>query len=180
MNINTDSVNLTAESTCASNLEAVIKAMEAVFESAPYGIDHTMKVLDNARRIIKEENVNSQSAHIVELAAILHDIGALEALRKHGNMEGHFQELEGVPVAMEILQRQNYEQPVIDRVCYIVGNHHTPENIDGMDFQILWEADLIENMQVMDCIKDKEKLKQFISENFKTQAGKVLASNKYK
>jgi response regulator RpfG family c-di-GMP phosphodiesterase len=180
MNMNTDSAKLTTESTCASNLEAVIKAMETVFESAPYGIDHTMNVLNNARQIIREEKINSQSAHIVELSAVLHDIGALEAMRKHGSMEGHLQELEGVPVAKEILQRQNYEQSVIDRVCYIVGNHHTPENIDGMDFRILWEADLIENMQVMDCIKDKEKLKQFISENFKTQAGKALASNKYK
>ncbi|MBK5721802.1 HD domain-containing protein [Dysgonomonas sp. Marseille-P4677] len=154
--------------------------METVFESAPYGIDHTMKVLDNARQIIKEEKISSLSAHIVELSAVLHDIGAMKAMWKHGSMEGRFQELEGVPVAKEILQRQNYEQSVIDRVCYIVGNHHTPENIDGMDFQILWEADLIENMQMMDCIKDKEKLKHFISENFKTQAGKVLASNKYK
>jgi hypothetical protein len=44
-----------------------------------------------------------------------------------------------------------------------------------MDFQILWEADLIENMQVMEVIKDAVLLKQFISDNFKTDSGKDLA-----
>ena len=30
----------------------------------------------------------------------------------------------------------------IDRICFIIGNHHTdPSKIDGLDFQIQWEAD---------------------------------------
>jgi HD superfamily phosphodiesterase len=58
--------------------------MQAVFSSVPAGIDHTLKVLENARQIIRAEKLNWQSAVIVELAAVLHDIGALEAQRKHG------------------------------------------------------------------------------------------------
>lgn len=164
----------------AVKLEAVIKAMEAVFESVPYGIDHTMKVLDNARQIIKEEKADRlKYGVIIELSAVLHDIGAIEAQKKHGSMEGCFQELEGAPIAMDIMQKQNYEQSIINRVCYIIGNHHTPENIDGIDFQILWEADLIENMQVMDCIRQEATLKQFIADNFRTESGKRIARNKY-
>lgn len=165
----------------ATKLEAVIKTMEIVFESVPYGIDHTMKVLDNARQIITEEKTDRlKYGVIIELAAVLHDIGAIEAQKKHGSMEGHFQELEGVPIAAEIMQEQNYEQSIIDRVCYIVGNHHTPENIDDIDFQILWEADLIENMQIMDCIQNEVTLKQFVANNFKTQTGKNIALNRYR
>ena len=33
-------------------------------------------------------------------------------------------------------------------------NHHAPSKIDGLDFQIQWEADLLENLTVMD--KEKE------------------------
>jgi hypothetical protein len=48
-----------------------------------------------------------------------------------------------------------------------------------MDFQILWEADLIENMQVMEVIKDTGALKQFIADNFKTDSGRDLAFQKH-
>jgi HD superfamily phosphodiesterase len=164
----------------AEQLNPVIEDMRAVFSSVPYGIDHTLNVLDNARQIIKAEKTNWQSAVIIELSAVLHDIGAVEAQKKHGSMEGRFQEMESPAVASGIMKKYDYEQPIIDRVCFIVGNHHTSEKIDGMDFQILWEADLIENMQVMeDVIRDAEQLKQFISDNFKTESGKKLAFHKY-
>jgi HD superfamily phosphodiesterase len=164
----------------AEKLNPVIEDMRAVFSSVPYGIDHTLNVLDNARQIIKEEKLNWQSAVIVELSAVLHDIGAVEAQRKHGSMDGCFQERESPAVATGIMEKHGYGQSIIDRVCFIVGNHHTPEKIDGTDFQILWEADLIENMQVMeDIIKNAGLLKQFVSDNFKTESGKKLASHRY-
>jgi hypothetical protein len=164
----------------AEKLNPVIEDMRAVFSSVPYGIDHTLKVLENARQIIKAEKTNWQSAVIIELSAVLHDIGAIEAQKKYGSMEGCFQEQEGPAIARNILEKYDYEPAIIDRVCFIVGNHHTLEKIDGMDFQILWEADLIENMQVMeDIIRDAEQLKRFISDNFKTESGKKLAFHKY-
>src|SRR5690606_32198438 len=117
---------------------------------------------ENAQTIAKKENIDVSTQKVIELSAVLHDIGSVEALRKYGSMEGHLQEQEGVPIARNILSEHNYEPFVIERVCYIVGNHHTPEKINGKDFQILWEADLIENMQVMDCIKDTENSRKFV------------------
>jgi hypothetical protein len=64
-------------------------------------------------------------------------------------------------------------------IHWVVNNHHTSRKIDGTDFQILWETDLIENMQVSEVIKDAGLLKQFISDNFKTESGKNLAFQKY-
>jgi HD superfamily phosphohydrolase YqeK len=156
-------------------LNLVIGDMQNVFSSVPHGIDHTLNVLENAQQIIKAENPNWQTAVIIKLAAVLHDINAIEAQKKHGSMDGRFQELEGPAVASCIIKKYDYEQSVIDRVFFIVGNHHTPEKIDGIDFQILWEADLIENMQVMNVVKDAGLLKQFISDNFKTKSGKDRA-----
>lgn len=163
----------------SEKLDQVIKEMKNIFSTVPYGIDHTMKVLENAQTIAKKENIDVSTQKVIELSAVLHDIGSVEALRKYGSMEGHLQEQEGVPIARNILSEHNYEPFVIERVCYIVGNHHTPEKINGKDFQILWEADLIENMQVMDCIKDTETLRKFVSKKIKTQAGKALALCKY-
>ena len=39
-----------------------------------------------------------------------------------------------------------YPQEVIERVSYLVGHHHSYDQIEGMDYQILVEADFIVNM----------------------------------
>ncbi|MPN51374.1 hypothetical protein SDC9_199018 [bioreactor metagenome] len=44
-----------------------------------------------------------------------------------------------------------------------------------MDFQIQWEADLLDNLKYMDIKNDKEKLVNYINENFKTATGKEIA-----
>lgn len=36
-----------------------------------------------------------------------------------------------------------FEEKLIKRVCYLVGHHHTYTDIDGIDYQILVEADCI-------------------------------------
>lgn len=93
----------------SEKLDQVIKEMKNIFRTVPYGVDHTMKVLENTRTIIERENVDSQTGCIIELSAVLHDIGSVEALRKYGSMEGHLQEQEGVPIARNILNEHNYE-----------------------------------------------------------------------
>lgn len=34
---------------------------------------------------------------------------------------------------------------IIERVCFLVGHHHTYNMIDGLDYQILVEADFLVN-----------------------------------
>jgi HD superfamily phosphodiesterase len=72
----------------------------------------------------------------ISIIAILHDIGAVEAQKKYGSIDGVYQEKEGPEVAKEILKKVGYNKN-IDRICFIIGNHHTPSKIDGLDFQIL-------------------------------------------
>ena len=48
-----------------------------------------------------------------------------------------------------------------------------------LDFQIQWEADLLENLTVMDKEKEQEKIKKCIDENFKTNTGKRIAYNRF-
>ena len=75
--------------------------------------------------------------------------------KKYGSIDGVYQEKEGPEVAKEILKKVGYNKN-IDRICFIIGNHHTPSKIDGLDFQIQWEADLLENLTVMDKEKEQE------------------------
>ena len=98
--------------------------------------------------------------------------------KKYGSIDGVYQEKEGPEVAKEILKKVGYNKN-IDRICFIIGNHHTPSKIDGLDFQIQWEADLLENLTVMDKEKEQEKIKKCIDENFKTNTGKRIAYNRF-
>jgi len=153
----------------------VHEAMEEVFKDVSFGIDHTDRVCSRANEIMAGENIPEDIRQVIALAAILHDIGAVEAQHKYGSMEGHFQEVEGPAIAQRILEQAGAKKEVIDRVCYLVGHHHTPSKIDGIDFQILWEADLLENLLTGEHSEDQEALRREVQENFKTATGKNLA-----
>jgi metal dependent phosphohydrolase len=103
-------------------------------------------VYDFACLIAEESNVHGNERQIVEIAALLHDIGIKEAERKYNSSASRYQEQEGPAVARAILEPYHLDAKTVDRICYIIGNHHTYTKIDGIDFQILVEADFIVNI----------------------------------
>lgn len=157
------------------NIKNIISEMQDAFKEIPYGIEHTMRVLNNAEIIMDGEGIIDEERELIMIVAILHDIGAVEALRKYGSIEGVYQEKEGPSIARAILYKVGYDSSKIDRICYVIGNHHTPSKIDGLDFQIQWEADLIENLLGTEIKEDEKKLQDIINKNFKTNTGKTLA-----
>jgi len=158
-------------------IEKIIEEMKEVFKEIPFGIEHTLKVLKNAEDIMEGEKIQEEK-ELIRIVAILHDIGAAEALRKYGSIDGAYQEKEGPAVARRILEKVGYNNNV-ERICFIIGNHHTPSKIDGIDFQIQWEADLLENLTVMDKQKQQEEIKKCIEENFKTATGREIACKRF-
>jgi len=104
--------------------EKIIEEMKEVFREIPFGIEHTLKVLKNAEDILSGENIQEEK-ELITIIAILHDIGAVEAQKKYGSIDGIYQEKKGPSVAREILQKVGYKKN-IDRICFIIGNHHTP------------------------------------------------------
>ncbi|MDF2841522.1 MAG: hypothetical protein K0Q99_2294 [Clostridia bacterium] len=157
-------------------IEKITAEMREIFKEIPYGIDHTLKVLSNAENIMDGEGIGGDERELIVIVAILHDIGAVEALHKYGSIDGVYQEKEGPAIARAILHKLAYANDKIDRICYIIGNHHTPSKIDGLDFQIQWEADLIENLLGKEIKQDKEKLVDIIDKNFKTNTGRAMIS----
>ena len=65
-------------------------------------IGHATRVARYAEKIGKNEGGNLS---VILPSAYLHDIGIKEAERKHNSSAARFQELEGPPVAREILER---------------------------------------------------------------------------
>jgi|SRR5690554_1187469 len=159
--------------------QKAIEEMKLVFKDVPAGIEHTLKVLKNAEDIMEGEDLPEDEKELISIVAVLHDIGVVEAMRKYGSMDGRYQEKEGPIIAKKILVKIGYDPVKTDRVCFIVGNHHTPSKIDGLDFQIQWEADLLENLAHMKLSQDKDELKRYVDVNFKTAEGIKIAYSRF-
>jgi len=61
---------------------SIIAEMKLIFTDMPYGVNHTLRVLNNADAIMTGEHVGEKTQEIISLAAILHDIGAAAAQQK--------------------------------------------------------------------------------------------------
>ncbi|MFW6052714.1 MAG: HD domain-containing protein [Desulfosalsimonas sp.] len=137
-------------------------------------IGHATRVARHAEAIAKKEG---GELAVILAAAYLHDIGIHEAEKKHGSTAARYQEQEGPPIARQIMEKLGADKALIDEVCEIIGRHHHPAEQETLNFKILYDADLIANME--DNLKkrktDPEKIKTNISSNFFTDAGKKRA-----
>ncbi len=137
-------------------------------------ITHAFKVYGFARTLVTGEHLDNETRDITILAAILHDIGIPAAEEKYGSSAGHLQEKEGPPIAREILLGEGVPKSITDRVCHLIGHHHTYTSIDGIDFQILVEADLMVNIQEGYISQDAGQTA--IRKYFRTESGRKLAT----
>ncbi|MFZ5648975.1 MAG: HD domain-containing protein [Bacillota bacterium] len=162
--------------------DAVIEKMKDIFGDDRRRIDHALNVLTNATLICDTEYPgDSGLKKVVELAAVLHDIGIKRAEALYNSSAPVYQHLEGPPLARAVLEETGIEEEIIQRVCHIVGHHHLKSKIDGADFQILWEADLLVNMPDFPVFKkDTESFARMVVSNFKTNTGKQLALKLYR
>lgn len=110
-------------------------------------IGHALKVYAYAEAIGGIEGLSGEDMLILRLAAVLHDIGIHECERKYGSTAGSYQQIEGPPIARRMLQKIGASEKIIDRVCFLIAHHHTYTDVDGIDYQILIEADFLVNAQ---------------------------------
>lgn len=135
-------------------------------------INHAKSVLEYAQTILETEKADRET---VESAAMLHDIGIHEAERKYGSSAGHYQELEGPPIARDILKRLNADNALIDHVCRIIASHHSPGEVDTPEFYILWDSDWLVNIPEEYPNAGPEELSCLIEKVFRTRKGRELA-----
>ena len=109
-------------------------------------IQHFVKVHDFAATIGVSENLDEETLFILEAAAILHDIGIHPAEAKYGNCNGKAQEELGPDEARKLLQEVGgYTDAQTERICWLIGHHHTYSNVTSADHRILLEADFLVN-----------------------------------
>ena len=141
-------------------------------------IQHFLKVYMFAALIGKMEGLPPEQQEILEIAAILHDIGIIPAEKKYGTSNGKLQEQEGPAYARALLQEAGgYPSELIDRVCFLIAHHHTYEGVDGSDWQILLEADFLVNS--FEKNMPEEAIKKMRSRVFKTGSGIAMLNNQY-
>ena len=109
-------------------------------------IQHFVKVHDFAATIGVSENLNEETQLILEAAAILHDIGIHTAEAKYGNCNGKAQEELGPNEAHKLLAKVGgFTDAQTERICWLIGHHHTCNNVKMADHRILLEADFLVN-----------------------------------
>lgn len=155
----------------------VVNKMILYFDGDVRRINHAMKVYSFAKTIGDLENIGNDKLLILEVAAVLHDIGIKESERKYNSSAGNYQEIEGPAVAKDILEEFNLDKNFVDRVCYLIGHHHTYNKIDDVDYQILIEADFIIN--IFEDSIEKERVEIIKNKYFKTESGIHLIDSMY-
>ena len=156
----------------------LISSMIEYYRGDAKRIQHFIKVYNFASLLGRQEQLDEEALFILETAAIVHDIGIRICEKKYGVCDGKHQELEGPVEAEKLLNTlRNYTFEQILRVCWLVGHHHTYSNIDGMDYQLLVEADFLVNIYE-DGFTD-EMIENVRNKIFRMQSGIRCLENMY-
>ena len=158
-------------------LSQLLSRMIAYSNGNFHDINHFLKVWAYARAIGLQEQLPPEAQTTLEVAAIVHDIACPLCREKYGSTHGPYQEAEGAILAAEFLKDSGLSQAVIERVVYLVGHHHTYSAVDGMDYQILLEADYLVNAE--ESGYSKEAILHTRDSVFKTASGTALLNALY-
>lgn len=152
--------------------EELIAAMAEYFGSDTRRIGHALKVFALAKTIAALEKMDGRGLQVLEAAAVLHDIGIKESERKYNSAAGSYQQLEGPPVAAQMLEKAGADAALTDRVKWLIAHHHTYGIDGGTDYQCLIEADFLINID--EDSLGSAKAQKIGEKYFRTAAGKRL------
>ncbi len=158
-------------------LDGLYERMIRFDSGDPHRIQHLTKVHAFAAFMGRREGLPAETQLILEAAAIVHDIGIRPAEEKYGRHDGPLQEKEGAPLAKKLLLETGFTQAQADRVSYLVGHHHTYTDIDGMDYQLLVEADFLVNLHEKG--DDPVAVRTALDTVFRTGSGRSLAEEMF-
>ncbi|MBQ4128727.1 MAG: hypothetical protein IJD68_03030 [Ruminococcus sp.] len=113
------------------NVNQIAKAMKELCGNNEAKIRHFVSVYTLAKTIGELEKLPEQTQEYLEISALVCDIDDSDSdFKKH-------------ELVKDMLQKQELEFDIIDRVCYIVENFDNFDHITGLDHQILLEAHMI-------------------------------------
>ena len=158
-------------------VQKIIYEMMQINEGDSRRIEHALKVHAFTKSIANGECIEKEMLEVLELSAILHDIGISVCEKKYNSTSGQLQQLEGPPIAKRILCEYGIKKNVINDVVFLIANHHSYKNINRTDHQILIEADLIVNAIEHNITENA--LKKAVKMLFKTETGVHIATSQF-
>ncbi len=139
----------------------------------PAQIAHTQSVHDYTRVLAARSGCAERRIALLELAAILHDIGCPAARAKYGDSKPPHQEQEGARIVAEWLREcpelNEDEKTFIEEA---VGSHHQFAEAKRLGFEPLFEADLAVNL--LEGYYPRERAGELCEKLVTTAAGREL------
>lgn len=160
--------------------ERVAVEMKRYFKNDFRRIGHATRVARLVKEIgalVMDRGEDGFNPAVAGIAAYLHDIGIKEAEKKFASASPKYQHQEGPPVARGILAELGANEGIIEEVCDIVGHHHSPRPEETINFKVLYDADLIVNLeeQQKEALSSQEHLAKIVSGSFLTDEGSQVA-----
>ena len=154
--------------------DRVASAMQDYFDGDSKRIKHATAVADFADQINKYEHGDPA---IIMACGFLHDIGIKNSELKYQSCAPKHQHVEGPPVARMILEGLDVDAVMIDEICDIISHHHAPRTEETVNFKVLYDADLIVNIDDDQPEKQrtKDKILGMINKAMLTESGKKIA-----
>lgn len=138
----------------------------------PALIQHFTKVHAYTCLIADGENLDERTREILEAAAIVHDIAIPLCREKYGSDAGNLQEKESPALIEGMFKGTDFDVDFINRISWLAAHHHTYNPIEGIDHQILVEADFIVN--AYESSHSKEAKENTLNNIFRTETGKKI------
>ena len=157
--------------------EPLARAMTRWFGRDAARVQHFFKVWAFARMIGQREGLEEEQLFVLESAALAHDIGIKTAEARYHSCAGHYQEELGPEDARPMLEELGYTPEETERICWLIGHHHTYGLDGGADYQILLEADFLVNAYEEPF--SREAIAAGGERFFRTKAGLVLLHTIY-
>jgi HD superfamily phosphohydrolase YqeK len=163
----------------------LIEEMKKYFTEDKKRINHALKVTEFAEELIAifrekypDKNINEQ---VIIYSAVLHDVGIKNAELKYNSTAGHYQEIEGPPVARKIMGTLNIDFEMMDQITEIIAHHHTPGKVVSSNFKLLYDADWLVNLaDVYDLqSKNRNEKEKLIEKVFLSDIGRELAEKEF-
>lgn len=115
------------------------KALNLLKEKIPshlyyHNYEHTIDVIEAAKRIAKAENASAEEIQILITAAAFHDLGYIYSRENH--------EQKSCLIAREMLSSKGVNDDIIDTVCELILATKIPQNPKMKLSEIICDADL--------------------------------------